>query len=83
MTEALAWPDLLAALEERTRRLAALVASGGTGEPVPDEPLRAQGPLPDDLRDRARALLAETQRVEQLAAARTAAAGRALHYGRS
>lgn len=78
--EGLTWPALLDVLEERTKQLEAVVDTGG-GELGPGVPLQAQGPLPAELAPRVRALLAETQRVEQRAALRTARAERALRYG--
>lgn len=78
----LPWPELLDALEERTRRLVAVVEAGG-GTVPPPVPLLTDSPLPPEMAGRVRALLAETQRVERLAAARTAKAGRALRYGQA
>jgi hypothetical protein len=77
----LAWPELLDALEERTRRCAALVEHGAdlVGE---DLALSADGPLPPELALRARVLLAETERVQQLAGRRAVEMRTALHYGR-
>lgn len=78
----LPWPDLLAALEERTRRCAAMVDSG-VELPVDDLPLGPDGPLPPELVLRVQLLLAETRRVEQLAARRAREARTALHYQRA
>ena len=77
----LAWPDLLDALEERNRRCAALLASNGD-EPVhlPDVDLHAAGALPPELALRARLVLAETGRLEQLTAHKLARTRTALHY---
>ena len=47
----LTWPDLLDALEERNRRVAALLAGGDVD--VPDVPLHADAPLPPELAVRA------------------------------
>lgn len=77
---ALRWPDLLDALEERNRRFAALV-NGGTS-PVPEVPLRADGPLPAELTLRAEAVLAETERLAALAELRRDRSRRSLHYSR-
>lgn len=76
------WPDLLDALEERTRRCAKLVDSG-VELPVDDLPLTAEGPMPPELALRAQLLLAETRRVEQVAARRAREARTALHYQRA
>jgi hypothetical protein len=75
------WPALLDAMEERTRRLAAVLESG-EGDPVPDVVAVPDAPLPPEYVDRVRELLAETIRLERIAAARTAAAATALHYAR-
>jgi hypothetical protein len=77
--EALSWPVLLGALEERTRRLADVIESGEDVE-LPDVPLRADGPLPPDLEFRARTLLAETERLARRAEQRKAATDRELRY---
>ncbi len=77
--EALSWPVLLGALEERTRRLADVIESGEDVE-LPDIPLRADGPLPPDLEFRARTLLAETERLARRAEQRKAATDRELRY---
>ena len=62
-----AWAELLDALEERTRRVAALadgaVPPGSSAADVPDVALEADGPLPAHLVPRAAALLAETTRL--------------------
>lgn len=76
------WPALLDALEERTRRLAAVVEDDETG-PVPEVALRADGPLPAELALRARALLAETERLTGVAAHRQAVVARTLRYSQS
>lgn len=80
----LAWPDLLDALEERNRRCEALLR-GAAEEPgaLPEVELVPDGPLPADLALRVRALLDDTQRLEQLLAVRTRRAEQALHYGRA
>ena len=77
----LPWPDLLDALEERNRRCAALLASN-EDEPVhlPDVDLRAEGRLPPELALRARLVLSETARLEQLAAQKLSRTRTALHY---
>lgn len=77
--DALPWPGLLTALEERTRRLAGLIESGEDVE-LPEVPLRADGPLPPDLEFRARTLLAETERLARRAEQRKAATDRELRY---
>jgi hypothetical protein len=75
----LAWPALLDALEEQTRRLAAVIESGEP-DPVAGVPLVAEGPLPRDLEARARALLAETERLTRLAERRKGATEREIRY---
>lgn len=76
------WPALIEALEERTRRLAAIVESGSAGL-LPETPLRApEGSLPVELELPVRVLLAETRRLEQLAERRKAAIERELRYRR-
>ena len=77
--EALPWPALLTALEERTRHLATVVETGEQVE-LPEVPLRADGPLPADLEFRARTLLAETERLARRAEQRKAATDRELRY---
>ena len=82
----LAWPDLLDALEERNRRCAALLdARDGDPEPpaLPDLDLHADGALPPGQALRARLLLAETERLERLLAARAGRLRTALHYQRA
>ena len=82
----LAWPDLLDALEERTRRCAALLEArdGGPELPaLPDLDLDPDGALPPELALRARLLLAETERLERLGAARAGRLRTALHYERA
>lgn len=74
-----AWPALLDALEERTRRLADVIKSGEEAE-VPEPALAADGPLPDHLELRARVLLAETERLARRAEQRKAATERELRY---
>ena len=76
----LSWPDLLDALEERNRRCAALVASNDEPAELPDVDLHAGGALPPELALRARLVLAETERLEQLAALKLARTRTALHY---
>jgi len=58
-----AWPDLLDALEERTRCLADDLDRGCPDIEVPDVDLDPDGPLPAALALRARVLLAETARL--------------------
>lgn len=77
--EALSWPVLLGALEERTRRLATVIETGKEVE-LPEVPLRADGPLPPELEFRARTLLAETERLAERAERRKAATDRELRY---
>lgn len=73
------WPALLDALEERTRRVAELVAGGAAAgyAALEDVELQAPGPLPPELAVRARVLLAETHRLEHELARRTGPAARA------
>lgn len=75
----LAWPQLLDALEEHTRRVAALL-DAPDGDPVPPPPFVPAGPLPEVLAPRVRALLAETSRLERLAETRLARTRQALAY---
>ena len=81
--EAMSWPAVLDALEERTRRYAALIEDSDTVELPDDTPLVADGPLPADLGLRARVLLEETNRLADLAERRRDAARRALSYNQA
>lgn len=71
------WPDLLDALEERTRRLAAALEAGGDPGALPEVELAAAGPLPPELALRVRVLLAETVRIEAQLRRRTGPMARA------
>jgi len=57
------WPELVDALEERTRRLADALDRNETDPEVADVELVADGPLPRELGLRVRVLLAETDRL--------------------
>lgn len=72
-----AWPELLDALEERTRRLAAALERRDPDPEVADVELVADGPLPPELAMRARVLLAETDRLQAELARRTGPQARA------
>lgn len=75
------WPELLDALEERTRRIeAAIEDDDGDSEPVPEVALRADGPLPADLASRVRLLLAKTEQLEAGALRRQDELNRAMRY---
>jgi len=58
-----AWPDLLDALEERTRQLAGALDRREPDPVLADLELEPDGPLPPELGLRARVLLAETDRL--------------------
>ncbi len=77
------WPELLAALEEQNRRLAASLASDAAAagdEPV-SVPLVAAGPVPAELVGRTQALLARTEELERLVVTQRARTEAALAYG--
>ena len=80
---ALSWEAVLDALEERTRRFAAVVEGDEEAELPDGTPLQAEGPLPPHLELRARVLLAETDRLAELAEKRRDAAKRTLHYNQA
>jgi hypothetical protein len=80
--DGMAWPAVLDALEERTRRYAALIEDGEGAVPD-DTPLVAEGPLPAELELRARVVLAETARLTDLAERRRDTARRALQYNQA
>ncbi len=71
------WPELLDALEERTRRLAAALDRHERDPEVADVELVADGPLPPELGLRARVLLAETERLQVELVRRTGPQARA------
>ncbi len=71
------WPELLDALEERTRRLAAALDRHEDDPEVADVELLAGGPVPPALGLRARVLLAETERLTAELARRTGPQARA------
>ena len=73
----IAWPDLLDALEARTRGLQEALAAGEPDPEVAPLELAADGPLPPHLRLRAEVLLARTRQLEHELARRTGAAARA------
>lgn len=79
---ATAWPALLDALEERTRRLSWTIETGELVD-IPEVRLTAPGPLPQDLVLRANVLLAETERLFRVAERRKAATERDLAYRQS
>ncbi len=71
-----AWPALLDALEERTRRVAEALDAGAVPDPV-ELDLDGAGPLPPALAVRVAVLLAETERLAGELARRTGPAARA------
>lgn len=72
-----AWPQVLDALEERTRRLAGALDRHEIDPQVADVDLVADGPLPQELALRVRVLLAETERLTTELVRRTGPQARA------
>lgn len=72
-----AWPELLDALEERTRRLAGALDRHESDAAVAEVELVADGPLPAELAMRVRVLLAETDRLQGELVRRTGPQARA------
>lgn len=75
------WPELVAALEEQTRRLASVVEDPALVPALPDVPLQADGPIPDELVPRVQALLLRARDLERVAVAQQARTNAALRYG--
>jgi hypothetical protein len=72
-----AWPELLDALEERTRQLAGALDRHEPDPAVTEVELVAAGPLPAELALRVRVLLAETERLQSVLVRRTGPQARA------